>query len=192
MQDINKPQRQAKWVVELTEEQLVYTAHCLEDCANFAAGKFDMHNTAKCFGGTYGIDTHIKYAGKDAVPYYPVWAWGSKTLRESHPGRAKFISDCYGMLCGIMERLGMASRIMKMYAKEQGLDSAPSVAVRSMAEFWHETAIAVPKNGQVVLAYPQMEPAVWNDVCGVWHRVYSDGIAEKSEIEYWMEIPSPK
>ena len=88
--------KEKKWLIELTEHQLMLMAKCVEDCSRFISGQMELSNSTSCL-------KHCRHLGEELHTLKPFvtpelgrgasYGWNGGSCPNDH--QRKFIAETY-------------------------------------------------------------------------------------------------
>ena len=95
-----------KWLIELTEHQLMLMAKCVEDCSRFISGQMELSNSTSCL-------KHCRHLGEELATLQPFvtpelgrgasYGWDGSTCPDKN--QRKFIAETYYLYREIYHQL---------------------------------------------------------------------------------------
>lgn len=109
--------KQNKYTIELTEEQLLLIANCVEDCHRFAAGQCELYNTNLYFDNCCEVRDILQEKVEPLVAPNgrgSSYGWSGRSCQNKF--QRKFIAETYGIYREILHQYTVANGIDNVYS----------------------------------------------------------------------------
>ena len=108
-----------KWVIELTEEQMMHIADCVEDVNRFVAGDCEMYHATCMLDHRHEIVEKLKDLHPLVTPELPRnanYGWSGGSCPNTY--QRKFIAKGYAIYREILHQYVLANGIDNVYSSE--------------------------------------------------------------------------